>query len=73
MEGVISERNDTCTASKTRPELAAAVGVTGHNWGGRHAAWVSGRPRKCFIRTAVGRGHLSLILVGMGSLQAIKT
>lgn len=51
---IMTGRNVTCTASKTRPELAAAVGVTGHNWGGRHAAWISGRPRKCFIGAAVG-------------------
>lgn len=45
------------------PELAAAVGIAGHDRGRRHAAWVSGRSGKGFIRTTVDRGDLSWILV----------
>lgn len=53
------------------PELAAAVGIAGHNWGGRHAAWISRRSGKGFIGTTVVGGFLSLILVVVGSLLVV--
>lgn len=54
------------------PELAAAVGIAGHDWGGRHAARISRRSGKGFIGTTVGGGGLSRILVVVGSLLAFK-
>lgn len=53
------------------PELAAAVGIAGHNWGGRHAAWVSRRSGRGFIGATVVGGVLSLILVAVGSVLAV--
>lgn len=61
------------TMQRSTPELAAAVGIAGHNRGGRHAAWISRRSRKGFIGTTVGGGDLSWILVEVGSIRAFKS
>lgn len=57
---------------RTAPELAAAVGIAGHDWSGRHVAWISRRSRKGFTRTTLGGGDLSWIWAGMGCFQAVK-
>lgn len=54
------------------PELAAAVGIAGHDRGGGHAARVSGRSGKGFKGTTVAGGGLSRVLVVVGSLLAFK-
>jgi len=54
------------------PELAAAVGIAGHNRGGRHAAWISRGSREGFIGTTVGRGDLSRVLAVVGSIRTVK-
>lgn len=70
---VWGEKDLQCREEKTTPELAAAVGIAGHNRGRRHAAWISRRSGKGFIGTTVGGGDLTWILVVMGSLLAIKS
>lgn len=62
-----------CRGAEFTPELAAAVGIAGHNRGGRHAAWISRRSGKGFIGTTVGGAGLSWILVVVGSLLAFKS
>lgn len=61
-----------CWGTEITPELAAAVGIAGHNGGGRHAAWISRRSGKGFIGASVGGGDLSWILVVVGALLAFK-
>ena len=55
------------------PELGAAVGIAGHNRGGRHAAWISRGSGKGFIGTTVGRGDLSWVLAVVGSILTFKS
>ena len=55
------------------PELAAAVGIAGHNRGRWHASWISRRSGKGFIGTTVGGGDFSWILVVVGSLLTFKS
>lgn len=54
------------------PELAAAVGVAGHDRGGGHAARVSRRSGEGFKGTSVAGGGLSRVLVVVGSPLAFK-
>lgn len=55
------------------PEVAAAVGIAGHDRGGRHAVWLSGRSGKGFIWTTAGGGDLSWILAGVRSFRVFKS
>lgn len=66
-------RGQQCRGADITPELAAAVGIAGHNRGGRHAAWISRRPGEGFIGTTVGGGNLSWILVVVASLLFLKS
>lgn len=61
-----------CRGAEITPELAAAVGIAGHNRGRRHAAWISRRPGKGFIGATVGGGDF-WILVVVGSFLAFKS
>lgn len=67
------ERGWQCWGEEITPELAAAVGIAGHNRGGRHAAWISRWSGEGFIGTTVGGGDLSWILVVVGSLLTFKS
>lgn len=62
-----------CSEPEVTPEVAAAVGTASHDRGGRHAAWVSGRSGKGFIRTTVGEGDLSWILLVVRSFLVFKS
>lgn len=60
-----------CQGAVVTPELAAAVGISGHDRGGRHAARLSRRSGEGFMRATVSGGDLSADVVGGWSRLAL--